>query len=55
MREGTWLRRRADVLTLDDLPSGTRLLRRGVPPREIPTGADLSDLLDVATTFDSVT
>ncbi len=53
IREGTWLRRRSETLTLEGLPTGARLFRRGASPQEIPSGSDLSGLLKVATAFDA--
>jgi dipeptidase E len=52
IREGTWLRRRSETLTLEGLPTGARLFRRGESPQEIPSGSDLSELLKVASSFD---
>lgn len=54
LREGAWLRRRDSSLTLDGVPTGARLFQRGSEPAEVATGADLSGLLDISTTFDSV-
>ncbi|MDP8922879.1 MAG: dipeptidase PepE [Chloroflexota bacterium] len=51
MREGTWLRRRDDRLTLGGV-TAARLFRRGAEPREYGPGADLSRLLDVPARFD---
>ncbi len=45
MREGTWLRRRGEVLTLGGVAAGARLFRAGEQPVEVPSGADLSALL----------
>ena len=45
IREGTWLRRRSDTLTLEGSAVGARLFRRGVAPEEIAPGTDLSTLL----------
>ena len=53
LREGTWLRRRDDVLTLDGIPAGARLFRRGASPRELTPGSDLSDLLKITPAFDA--
>jgi dipeptidase E len=44
VREGGWLRREGDTLRLGGA-HGARLFRRGAPPEEIATGADLSHLL----------
>jgi dipeptidase E len=43
LREGTWLNRDGDRLTLGGTAAGARLFRRGAQPTEIPTGTDLSD------------
>ena len=45
IREGTWLRRRADALTLHG-EAGARLFRRGQEPVEYGDGADMSFLLE---------
>lgn len=45
LREGTWPRRRGNILTLAGEPAGARLFERGAEPVEIVTGTDLSDLL----------
>jgi len=45
LREGTWLRRRDDRLTLDGGPAGARMFRAGREPAELSPGADLSFLL----------
>ncbi|TDE94322.1 dipeptidase PepE [Occultella glacieicola] len=45
MREGTWLRRSADRLTLGGEATGARLYRPGLPTAEVTTGADLTHLL----------
>jgi dipeptidase E len=45
MREGTWLRRRGEALTLGGEDYGARFFARGSDPEEIPTGSDLSHLL----------
>jgi len=45
LREGTWLRRRTDTLTLEGSAVGARLFRRGSAPEEISPGSDLSGLL----------
>ncbi|AIA01016.1 dipeptidase PepE [Streptomyces noursei] len=52
LREGTWLRRTDDRLTLHGLATGARLFRRGAAPVEYAPGADLSELLTVRPTFD---
>jgi dipeptidase E len=51
MREGTWLRRRDDRLTLGGVTSA-RLFRRAEEPSEYEPGADLSWLLGVPARFD---
>ncbi len=48
MREGTWLRREEDNLYFEGLETGGRLYRREIV-REIPTPADLSELLEPGT------
>ncbi|MFV0452255.1 MAG: dipeptidase PepE [Propioniciclava sp.] len=45
MREGTWLRRDGQTLTLEGLAAGARLYRAGEPTRELPAPADVSTLL----------
>jgi dipeptidase E len=45
MREGTWLRRAGESLTLDGVAAGARLFARGAEPAELPPGSDLSHLL----------
>ncbi|WP_159619466.1 dipeptidase PepE [Ruania rhizosphaerae] len=45
LREGTWLRREGDVLTLGGTPAGARLFSREAAPEEVASGADLSQLL----------
>ena len=45
LREGTWLRRRGDRLTLEGEPAGARLFRAGCDAVELATGEDLSFLL----------
>ncbi len=52
LREGTWLRRQADTLTLDGIPAGARLFRRGAAPEEIASGSDLSELLKITASYD---
>ncbi|MGW7684380.1 dipeptidase PepE [Kribbella sp. NPDC054772] len=52
LREGTWLRLSGDTLTLDGLPLGARVFRRGVAAAEITVGTDLSELLAVTPEFD---
>ena len=52
LREGTWLRRQADTLTLDGIPAGARLFRRGAVPEEIACGSDLSELLKASAAYD---
>ncbi|PRX46541.1 dipeptidase E [Prauserella shujinwangii] len=45
LREGTWLERDGDRLALGGAAAGARLFRRGRAPAEVPTGADLGELL----------
>lgn len=45
LREGTWLRRRGDELTLGGVAAGARLFRAGAPPTELASGVDVSFLL----------
>ncbi|WP_431911283.1 Type 1 glutamine amidotransferase-like domain-containing protein, partial [Amycolatopsis thermoflava] len=45
LREGTWLRREDQSLTLGGDESGARLFRRGSEPAELRPGANLGDLL----------
>ncbi len=52
VREGAWLRRSGDVLTLGGL-TGARLFQRGQDPVEYQAGADLSFLLQLTPTFDN--
>lgn len=52
LREGTWLRRHADTLTLGGIAAGARLFRRGADPEEIASGSDLSELLKVTASYD---
>ncbi|HVW43534.1 MAG TPA: dipeptidase PepE [Amycolatopsis sp.] len=51
MREGTWLRRVDSSLTLGGDEVGARLFRRGHEPAEVPSGADLSRLLETVALF----
>ena len=53
LREGTWLRRADDVLTLGGIEAGARLFTPGAAPVEHGPGADLSELLAVRAAFDS--
>ncbi|MFE1933170.1 dipeptidase PepE [Streptomyces sp. NPDC059474] len=53
LREGTWLRRDADRLTLGGIDAGAILFRRGEDPAELRPGADLSALLREEPRFDS--
>ncbi|TCC21712.1 dipeptidase PepE [Kribbella speibonae] len=53
LREGTWLRRHADTLTLGGIAAGARLFRRGADPEEIASGSDLSELLKVTASYDA--
>ncbi|RZT13163.1 alpha-aspartyl dipeptidase [Kribbella sp. VKM Ac-2569] len=52
LREGTWLRRHADTLTLGGIPAGARLFRRGADPEEIASGSDVSELLKITAAYD---
>ena len=52
LREGSWLRRRDDHLTLGGV-TNARLFRRGEEPAEHEPGADLSWLLEVPARFDA--
>ncbi|WP_329001956.1 dipeptidase PepE [Kribbella sp. NBC_00709] len=52
LREGTWLRLRGESLTLDGIPAGARLFRRGAAPAEFASGSDLSELMTVTPRFD---
>src|SRR4051794_25981341 len=52
LREGSWLRRQGDSLTLDGV-SSARLFQRGESPRDVAPGADLSFLLQGRPRFDS--
>ncbi|HVV13886.1 dipeptidase PepE [Amycolatopsis sp.] len=51
MREGTWLRRIDETLTLGGDDAGARLFQRGEPAKEIRSGADLSALLETVALF----
>ncbi|MGY0058261.1 dipeptidase PepE [Streptomyces sp. LZ34] len=53
LREGTWLRRDADRLTLGGIAAGAVLFQRGAAPAELGPGADLSALLRERPRFDS--
>lgn len=52
LREGSWLRRRDQSLTLDGI-TGARLFRRGHDPAEYQPGADLSWLLELTPRYDA--
>lgn len=52
MREGSWLRRQGNELTLGGT-TGARLFERGQEPREFEQGDDLSFLLSQTPMFDS--
>ena len=52
MREGSWLRRKGDDLTLEGT-TGARLFRAGQAEEEFVDGADLSFLLGLPARFDS--
>jgi dipeptidase E len=51
MREGTWLRRVDESLTLGGDGLGARLFRRGADAEEIASGTDLSGLLETVALF----
>jgi dipeptidase E len=51
LREGAWLRRSGNQLTLNGIASG-RLFRRGSPPGDIAPRSDLSWLLNATSRFD---
>jgi dipeptidase E len=51
MREGSWLRRSGDALSLGGV-SGARLFRRGSEPTELQPGTDVSWLLQGPVHFD---
>lgn len=55
LREGTWLRREDDTLTLGGIPAGARLFASGAEPVEYGPGTDLSHLLGARARFDSRT
>lgn len=46
MREGTWLMRDGDRLVLEGERSGARIFIKAQDPKEIPTGTDISYLLE---------
>ncbi|MFF0223631.1 dipeptidase PepE [Streptomyces sp. NPDC004629] len=52
LREGTWLRRADDRLTLGGTSAGAVLFRRGETPEELAAGRDLSHLLTLPARFD---
>ncbi|MFJ5837556.1 dipeptidase PepE [Streptomyces shenzhenensis] len=52
LREGTWLRREGDRLTLGGTSAGAVVFRRGEEPEEITAGRDLSHLLTLPAHFD---
>jgi dipeptidase E len=52
LREGSWLLRHGESLTLDGI-TGARVFQRGHEPREFQPGADLSWLLDTVPRFDT--
>ncbi|WP_350274302.1 dipeptidase PepE [Kribbella sp. HUAS MG21] len=52
IREGTWLRRSGETLTLGGISAGARLFRRGAAPAEVASGTDLSELLRITARFD---
>ncbi|MER8003508.1 MULTISPECIES: dipeptidase PepE [unclassified Streptomyces] len=53
LREGTWLRREADRLTLGGIEAGAVVFRGGAEPAEIRPGHDLSALLGERPRFDT--
>lgn len=53
IREGTWLRVADGACTLDGLPAGGRLFRRGEKAADVAIGEDLSFLLGVEPAFDT--
>lgn len=53
LREGTWLRRDDDTLTLGGIAAGARLFTAGAEPVEYAPGADLSTLLTAQARFDN--
>ncbi|MEE1801743.1 MULTISPECIES: dipeptidase PepE [unclassified Streptomyces] len=53
LREGTWLRREGDRLTLGGIEAGAVLFQRGERPSEIRPGHDLSALLQERPRFDT--
>ncbi|MFD5752570.1 dipeptidase PepE [Streptomyces sp. NPDC127033] len=53
LREGTWLRREGDRLTLGGIEAGAVVFRRGEQPSEIRPGHDLSALLQEQPRFDT--
>jgi dipeptidase E len=53
LREGSWLRQQVGQLWLEGLTgTGARLFERGVAPRELVPGTDLTWLLSVTSQFD---
>ncbi|MEU6605721.1 dipeptidase PepE [Streptomyces shenzhenensis] len=52
LREGTWLRREGDRLTLGGTSAGAVVFRRGEKPEEVAAGRDLSHLLTLPAHFD---
>ncbi|MEU9188557.1 dipeptidase PepE [Streptomyces sp. NPDC048484] len=53
LREGTWLRRDGDALTLGGIAAGARLFTAGAEPVEYAPGADLGALLTTGARFDT--
>ena len=53
LREGTWLRRDGDRLTLGGIDAGAVLFRRGEAVSELRPGHDLSALLGATARFDT--
>ncbi|MFB6961064.1 dipeptidase PepE [Streptomyces sp. NPDC056309] len=52
LREGSWLRVAGTRATVGG-ENDARLFRRGTPPREVPVGSDVSELLTVAPEYDT--
>ncbi|GAA2705096.1 dipeptidase PepE [Micromonospora olivasterospora] len=53
MREGTWLRVRDGAMRLDGVAAGGRIFRRGSAPVEVPSGADVTWLVERVGSFDT--
>ncbi|MEU5722506.1 dipeptidase PepE [Micromonospora sp. NPDC047738] len=52
MREGTWLRVSDGAMRLDGVAAGARVFRRGSEPVEVPSGADVTWLVERVGAFD---